>query len=227
MSGVDAWFHRLQRSMPFDIGVEVLSGASTPPSFHAREACRASSTFSSDMRLLRKPGGIEGVGVMTEELDLADLSISDRPELKEVDDDRDAALPPSATLADGSQDPIARRLDELKRLGGQVDPRQPEELAISIERPSSTRGDFLETASSSRKSTCSDTWPPSSRKVTVNALDACQRAWTIVARPLPARPRTWLPGVSSSSLTPIERPLLCLTTLSAGHVLSSAQSGPK
>jgi hypothetical protein len=59
---------------------------------------------------------------MAEELDLAHLSISDREDLKEVDHDRDAAFPAAAALADGSQDPIPWRLDELKRLRGEVDP---------------------------------------------------------------------------------------------------------
>jgi hypothetical protein len=60
---------------------------------------------------------------MAEELDPAHFSISDREDLKEVDHDRDAAFPASATLADGSQDTIPWGLDESKRLRGEVDPR--------------------------------------------------------------------------------------------------------
>jgi hypothetical protein len=65
---------------------------------------------------------LEGIGAMAEELGLAQSSISDREELKEVDHDREAALPASTGLADGGDDAIARRLDELKRLEGQIDP---------------------------------------------------------------------------------------------------------
>jgi hypothetical protein len=63
---------------------------------------------------------LESVGTMAEVLDPADLSISDRAQLEEVDDDRDAALSASATLANESQDPTTRRIDQLKRLGEQV-----------------------------------------------------------------------------------------------------------
>src|SRR5215207_821726 len=73
-------------------------------------------------RLLRQPGGFEGAGAMAEEVNPAHLSISDRAELKGVGFDRDATLPTSAAKADGNQDPIIRRLDELKRLHSQVDP---------------------------------------------------------------------------------------------------------
>jgi hypothetical protein len=65
--------------------------------FHAK------GRFSSKA-LLRQPGGFEGVGVMAEDLHLSSLSISDRPQLKEVGFDREAALPPAASLIDGSKD---------------------------------------------------------------------------------------------------------------------------
>jgi hypothetical protein len=70
---------------------------------------------------------------MAEDLHLAHLSISDREDLKEVDHDRDAAFPAAAALADGSQDPIPWRLDELKRLRGEVDPRPSILLAELME----------------------------------------------------------------------------------------------
>jgi hypothetical protein len=53
---------------------------------------------------------LESVGAMPEVLDLAHISISDRAQLEEVDDDRDAALSASATLANESQDRTAWRL---------------------------------------------------------------------------------------------------------------------
>ena len=59
---------------------------------------------------------------MAEILDLAHLPISDRAQLEEVDDDRDATLSASATLANESQDLTARCLDQLKRLLDEVDP---------------------------------------------------------------------------------------------------------
>ena len=59
---------------------------------------------------------------MAEVLHLAHFSISDRQDLKEVDDDRDAAFPPLAALANQSQNATARRLDELKLLLRQVGP---------------------------------------------------------------------------------------------------------
>src|SRR5512132_709647 len=54
---------------------------------------------SSFPGLLPQPGGFEGVGTMAEQLDLPHPSIPDRPELEEVDDYRNAALPASATSA--------------------------------------------------------------------------------------------------------------------------------
>ena len=45
-------------------------------------------------RLLPQPGGFEGISAMAEELQPAELSISDREDLKEVDHDRDAAFRP-------------------------------------------------------------------------------------------------------------------------------------
>jgi hypothetical protein len=74
-------------------------------------------------RLLREPGGFEGCGAMAEDLHLPHVSISDSVDLKVVDHDRDAAFPASATLAEGRQDAIIRRLDELVHLCGEVDPR--------------------------------------------------------------------------------------------------------
>src|SRR3954462_612324 len=79
----------------------------------------------SEQRLLPQPGGFEGVSAMAEVLDLAQLPMSDREELHEVDHDRDAALPATATLADGHQDAIVRHLDELEWLVGQVVPGAP------------------------------------------------------------------------------------------------------
>jgi hypothetical protein len=46
-------------------------------------------------------------------------------ELKEVDDDRDAALPPSGALASEYKDPVAGRVDDLKRLPDNVGPPAP------------------------------------------------------------------------------------------------------
>jgi len=80
------------------------------------------------MSLLQQPGGFEGVGAMAEELDLAHLPVSDREDLKEVDHYRDAAFPPSATLANYAQDAPTRRLDELKRLLREVNPPVPKLL---------------------------------------------------------------------------------------------------
>ena len=54
--------------------------------------------------------------------DVAHLSISDREELKGMGFHRHAALPTSAAKPGGSHDTIIRRLDELERLRGQVDP---------------------------------------------------------------------------------------------------------
>jgi hypothetical protein len=68
---------------------------------------------------------LESIGAMTEILDLARLSMSDRPQLEEMNGDRDTALSASATLANESQDPTARQIDHFKRLLGQVDPPIP------------------------------------------------------------------------------------------------------
>ena len=65
---------------------------------------------------------------MAEVLEPAHPSISDRPDLKEVDVDRNVALAPSGALADESQDAIVGRLDELKRLLDHVDPVVPKFL---------------------------------------------------------------------------------------------------
>ena len=59
---------------------------------------------------------------MTEKLDLAHLSISDRVQREEMNDDRDAALSASATLTNESQDPTVRHVDHFKQLPDQVDP---------------------------------------------------------------------------------------------------------
>src|SRR4051794_41734834 len=80
---------------------------------------------------------------MAEVLDLAQLPMSDREELQEVDHDRDAALPATATLADGHQDAIVRHLDELEWLVGQGVPGAPvllRELDELRDAPKGLRG---------------------------------------------------------------------------------------
>ena len=62
---------------------------------------------------------------MAEVLDLANLSVLDCPDPEEVDGDRDATFPPSAALANETQDSEARCLAELKRLAVQVGPPVP------------------------------------------------------------------------------------------------------
>jgi hypothetical protein len=47
---------------------------------------------------------------MAEVLDLAELAVSDRAELEEVDFDRDTARVPSAGLANENQDPTVASL---------------------------------------------------------------------------------------------------------------------
>ena len=59
---------------------------------------------------------------MTEVLDLARLSISDRVQREVMDDDRDAALSASTTLANESHDATVRRLGQLEQLVDEVDP---------------------------------------------------------------------------------------------------------
>jgi hypothetical protein len=78
--------------------------------------------------LLRQPYGFESIGAMAEKLQIVHFSFPDRPDKEEVERNRDAAFPPSATLANQSQDTIPGRLDELKWLHGQADPRGPELL---------------------------------------------------------------------------------------------------
>src|SRR4249919_2821604 len=65
---------------------------------------------------------------MTEELHLPHLSVPDRPDVKGVDLDRDAALSPSANLADQSQDATIWRFDEFKGHHGQIVPGAPQVL---------------------------------------------------------------------------------------------------
>ena len=62
---------------------------------------------------------------MAEVLDLVQLSVWDRPDPEEVDDDRNAAFPPSSALANEAKNSAAGGLDELKRLPDQVDPPVP------------------------------------------------------------------------------------------------------
>ena len=59
---------------------------------------------------------------MAEKLDLAHLSTPDREQLEEMNDDGDAALSASATLANESHDATVRRLGQLKQLVDEVDP---------------------------------------------------------------------------------------------------------
>jgi hypothetical protein len=55
---------------------------------------------------------LESVGAMGK-YDLAQPSISDRPQPEEMDHDLDAALSASGASANETQDPSARRLDQL------------------------------------------------------------------------------------------------------------------
>ena len=59
---------------------------------------------------------------MTEILDLASLPISDREQLEEMHDDRDAALSASTTQSNESHDATARHLDHFKQLPDEVAP---------------------------------------------------------------------------------------------------------
>jgi hypothetical protein len=65
---------------------------------------------------------LESIGAMTEILDLAHLSISDREQPEEMKDDRDAAVSASSILANESHDATVRRLDQLEQLVDEVDP---------------------------------------------------------------------------------------------------------
>jgi hypothetical protein len=65
---------------------------------------------------------LESIGAMTEVLDLAHLSITDRVQPEEMKDDRDAALSASTTLANESHEATVGDLDQLKQLGDEVDP---------------------------------------------------------------------------------------------------------
>jgi hypothetical protein len=67
-------------------------------------------------RLPPQPDRFEGISAMADVLQLAHPSTSDRDDLEEVDDERDAALPPSATLANQGHDATIWSLDELQRL---------------------------------------------------------------------------------------------------------------
>jgi hypothetical protein len=53
---------------------------------------------------------------MTENLDLAHLSVSDREQLEEMNDDRYSALSASTTLANESHEAAVRDLDQLEQL---------------------------------------------------------------------------------------------------------------
>jgi hypothetical protein len=59
---------------------------------------------------------------MTEVLDLARLFISDRVQREVMNDDRDAALSASRTMANESHHATVRHLDQLKQLVDVVDP---------------------------------------------------------------------------------------------------------
>src|SRR5262249_51489539 len=71
-------------------------------------------------RLLVQPGCLDRIGAVTEILDLVHLSISDRVQHEEMNDDRDAALSASSTLANESHDATIRHLDYFKQLLDEV-----------------------------------------------------------------------------------------------------------
>jgi hypothetical protein len=79
-------------------------------------------------RLLLKAGGFEGIDAMTEVLDAAHPAVADSAELEEVDFDRDAALAPSASLANKRQDATVPNLDYFECLLGEICPPVPELL---------------------------------------------------------------------------------------------------
>src|SRR5262249_25958354 len=85
-----------------DLGIGPIYPPHVPP-FPVR-VDRAHEVEVDGHRLLAQSGCLESVGAMTENLDLAHLSISDRVQREVMKDDRDAALSASTTLANESRD---------------------------------------------------------------------------------------------------------------------------